>query len=233
MGTAQRHRTPVPTYQDFTQTVPNAPSPRSPGPAPFTLRPATSPTAQAPGRRLAVVRVVTDAVITTQQKSSEGQTGSPRSQPPRRGLPKVKPAFRCHCFRSTMSRRTIRRHAERPTPCRPVNRMRPVPRGAGTALRSPPLSMKNRSPERAGEPCQQRTAPCPDGSRTPHTAGPSPSPPSQPAPEGPVRRASGTRCPCGQQRLGWDPPAPCSGRRTRCFQRRPADQHARSARLTL
>lgn len=103
-----------PTHQDFAQTVPNAPSSQSPGPAPFALRPAASLTAGSLGAGPAVVGVVTNAVITTQQGSSEGQPGSPRSQPRRRGLPRV-----TFLLRSITSQRTILRPAERPTPCRP------------------------------------------------------------------------------------------------------------------
>lgn len=91
-----------PTHQDFAQTVPNAPSSQS------------SLTAGSLGASPAVVGVVTNAVITTQQGSSEGQAGSPRSQPRRRGLPQV-----TFLLRSITSQRTILRPAERPTLCRP------------------------------------------------------------------------------------------------------------------
>lgn len=119
-----------PTHQDFAQTVPNAPSSQSPGPAPFALRPAASLTAGSLGAGPAVVGVVTNAVITTQQGSSEGQAGSLRSQPRRRGLPRPSPghvsAPKHH--ESTDDSQTC----GAPDPVPPRNGVRPVPRGAGT-----------------------------------------------------------------------------------------------------
>lgn len=129
-GVAQRHRAPVAHASGFRPDRSKralVPKPRT-GP----LRPPTgrSLTAGSLGAGPAVVGVVTNAVIATQQGSSEGQTGSPRSQPRRCGLPRPSPghvsAPKHH--ESTDDSQTC----GAPDPVPPRNGVRPVPRGAGT-----------------------------------------------------------------------------------------------------
>lgn len=113
-GVAQRHRAPVAHASGFRPDRSKralVPKPRT---GPLRPPPGRSLTAGSLGAGPAVVGVVTNAVITTLQGSSEGQTGSPRSQPRRRGLPQV-----TFLLRSITSQRTILRPAERPTPCCP------------------------------------------------------------------------------------------------------------------